>query len=140
MAEIVIMPALLLGLILGLYEAIILHRDVTIPTHRFAHMLHALILAIAFVFASINVDFVFATFPGLKGIAFIGQPIVFRIAIGLIAAIKIHGTSYALRGAGMATAGMAETWFHSILIGGLIIAAPYLLPLIRPALPAWLAR
>ncbi len=35
-----------LGIIIGAYEAIVIHRDVTIPTHRFGHMAHAFILSI----------------------------------------------------------------------------------------------
>ena len=50
-AQLVIMPSIALGLIIGIYEALVIHRDVTIPTHRFGHMIHALILSIVFVFS-----------------------------------------------------------------------------------------
>lgn len=138
MAEaLIIGPAIALGTIIGAYEAIILHRDVTIPTHRFGHMIHALLLSILFVFCSMNAAFVLGLVPQLAAIPILGTPIGLEIAIGLIAAIKIHGVSRAVKGAGMAGAGMGETWFHSILIGALIVAAPYAYPVVEPMLPNW---
>lgn len=138
MAEIIILPAIFAGLIIGLYEAILIHRDVTIPTHRFGHMIHAVILSLLFVFVNMNVAFVYSLFPALKNVAVIGTPIFLQIIVGLIAMIKIHGVSKALKSAGMSTAGMAETWFHSILIGALIVALPYIYPFIAPMLPSWM--
>jgi len=138
MAEIIVLPAIFAGLIIGLYEAIIIHRDVTIPTHRFGHMIHALVLSVLFVFVNMNVPFVYSLFPALKGIAVIGTPIFFQIIIGLIAMIKIHGVSKALQSSGMSSAGMAETWFHSLLIGSLIVALPYIYPFVAPSLPSWM--
>ncbi|MBD3204661.1 hypothetical protein GF327_10300, partial [Candidatus Woesearchaeota archaeon] len=46
MAEIIIIPALVIGGLIGLYEAILLHRDVTVPTHRFGHTVHAFVYAL----------------------------------------------------------------------------------------------
>ena len=97
MAEFVFLPAILLGLIIGLYEAILMHRDVKVPTHRFGHTIHALIFAVIAVFAVMNVEFVFSILPFLQNIPAIGNVLVFRIAIGLIAMIKIHGVSAAIK-------------------------------------------
>ncbi len=139
MADLIIGPALALGLIIGAYEAIVVHRDVSVPTHRFGHMFHALILSVIFVFCSMNVDFVFGLLPAIKAIPILGSALVFRIVIGLIAAIKIHAVSKVIPGAAMTQVkGLSETWFHSLLIGALIVAAPYLYPFIAGALPAWL--
>lgn len=139
MAELILLPAIFLGALIGIYEILIIHRDVTVRLHRFSHGIHALVLSIAFVFASMNVDFVFSLIPGLKSIPVIGIPIVFRIAIGLLAAIKIHGVSKAIQsssgGGGM---GLGETWFHSILIGAIVATIPYAYPFIGPLLPKWL--
>ena len=123
----IIGPALALGVIIGAYEAIIIHRDVTVPTHRFGHMIHAFLLAILFVFCAMNAEFVLSLIPQLAAIPILGTAIGLQIAVGLIAAIKIHGVSKAIK-SGVATAGLGETWFHSILIGALIIAAPYAYP------------
>ena len=137
-ADLLIGPALFLGLIIGAYEAIIVHRDVTVPTHRFGHMIHALILSVVFVFISMNVDFVLSIIPALKAIPVIGSPLIIRIIIGLIAAVKIHMVSKVVPGTGTAQIkGMSETWIHSLIIGGLIVAAPYVYPLIEGALPSW---
>jgi len=137
MVELIIGPAIALGAIIGAYEALIIHRDVTIPTHRFGHTVHAFLLSIAFVFATMNTEFVLDVIPQLQGIPILGTVIGAQIAIGLLAAIKIHGVSQALktRGGGPGT---GETWFHSIFIGSMIVAAPYAYPVLAPILPDWL--
>ena len=140
MADLIIGPTLGLGLIIGAYEAIIVHRDVNVPTHRFMHMIHALVLSVVFVFATMNTKFVFELIPALANIPILGNIHVFHIAIGLLAVIKIHGSSKVIQssgGAGMVR-GMSETWFHSLLIGGLIVAVPYIYPFIENMLPQWI--
>ncbi len=133
MAELLILPALYLGLVIGLYEAILLHRDVTVPTHRFGHMFHALVLSMIFVFASMNVDFVLSIIPALQNIAFVSNPLVFRIAIGVIALFKIHAVSAAAPGMAGASVGLKEKWSHSLIIAALIVVVPYVWPYIEPA-------
>lgn len=138
MAEaLIIGPALALGFIIGTYEAIVIHRDVTVPTHRFGHMIHALILSMIFVFVTMNVEFVLANIPFLTTIPLLGTALGLRIAVGLLAAIKIHGVSRALK-TGVAGRGLGETWFHSILIGALIVGAPYIYPMVEQILPEWI--
>lgn len=138
MAQMIILPAVAMGLIIGIYEALVVHRDVTIPTHRFGHAAHALILSIVFVFVSMNAEFVYSAIPQLAKIPLLGNVIVFRAIVGLIAMIKIHATSLAIRGTVGTTRGMGETWFHSLLIGGLVAVSPYLYPVVKPLLPTWL--
>ena len=133
----IIGPALALGVIIGAYEAIVVHRDVSVPTHRFGHMIHAFILSIIFVFCTMNTVFVLNLIPALQAIPVLGTALGLQIAIGLVAAIKIHGVSRAIKSGGMG-AGLGETWFHSILIGALIIAAPYAYPVVEPMLPDWI--
>ncbi len=138
MAQMIILPAVAMGLIIGIYEALVVHRDVTVPTHRMGHAAHALILSVVFVFVSMNAEFVYSSITALKSVPLIGNVIFFRIAVGLIAAIKIHATSLAIKGTVGSTRGMGETWIHSILIGGLVAGSPYLYPLVQPMLPTWL--
>ncbi len=139
MADIIVLPALFIGAIIGLYEAILLHRDVTVPTHRFGHTLHAFVYAIVAVFITMNTAFVYTTFTFLHQVPLLEHAIVFQIIIGLITVIKIHGTSYAIRTRfGMMSTGMAETWTHSLLVGALVVAAPYVWPFLAPMMPAWL--
>jgi len=130
-------PSIALGLIIGAYEALVIHRDVSIPTHRMGHMVHALVLSIVFVFCSLNAKFVLNLIPALQAIPVLGTALGLEIAVGLLAAIKIHAVSKALPSAG-GIKGAGETWFHSILIGALIVAAPYAYPVVAPMLPDWI--
>lgn len=136
-AALIIGPSIALGLIIGAYEAIIIHRDVTIPTHRFGHMIAALLFSILFVFCAMNAAFVLSLIPALAAIPLLGTALGLQVLVGLIAAIKIHAISKALPSAG-GIKGAGETWFHSILIGALIVAAPYAYPVIEPILPNWI--
>lgn len=139
MAQIILLPALFIGAIIGLYEAILLHRDVSVPTHRFGHTLHAFAYALLAVFVTMNTAFVYDTFTFLHSIPLLEHAIVFQLLVGLITIIKIHGTSYAIRtGYGMMSVGMAESWTHSLVIGALVVAAPYIWPFAQPMMPVWL--
>ncbi len=133
----IILPALFLGLIIGIYEAVLLHRDVAVPTHRFGHMLHALVYAVIAVFATMNVAFVAKSLAFLP--AFLQNPLVLQGVIGVITMIKIHGSSAAIRGSiGGGSVGMKETWMHSLIIAGLVVAAPYIWMFLGPMMPSWL--
>jgi hypothetical protein len=133
----IIKAPLIAGAVIGLYEAILIHRDVTVPLHRFGHMLHALILAIVATFITFNVPFFLQLVPQLQGVPFLGSELGVRILVAVIMLIKIHGTSKVLQGSGMSSAGMAETWTHSLVIAGLIVAAPYAWPMVQQFLPSW---
>lgn len=134
----VIMPPIIAGLIIGIYEIILLHRDVTVPTHRFGHGIHAIVFAIIACFATFNTPWVLKTFPFLGSIPLMSV-LTFQIIVGIIAMIKIHGVSAAIKtSVGGISVGLQETWLHSLLIGGLIVAVPYLWPMVAPILPAWM--
>ncbi len=136
--QLLILPPIILGLTIGLYEAILIHRDVAVPTHRFAHMAHALFLAVLAVFITMNTAFVIK----LVGIPQIGFPggtvLLVQIIAGLFMMFKIHAVSNVLQGAGMSTAGTAETWTHSLVVAIFIIAAPYAWPYIATIFPSWM--
>ncbi|MBI2564503.1 hypothetical protein HYV79_00745 [Candidatus Woesearchaeota archaeon] len=135
-----IMPSLVMGLAIGIYEAILLHRDVSVPTHRFGHMIHAIVFAIIAVFCTMNTGWLYSVIPDLEKIAYINNEWVLRAAIGFIALIKIHGVSAAIRGGGGAV-GLKETWFHSFFISGLIVTAPLLWDnVIKNLAPEWMRR
>ncbi len=139
MAELMIVPPIVIGAVIGLYEIILIHRDAP-PIHRFGHSIHAFVYAIVACFATMNTAWVFETFAFLQGIPLM-SPIVFQIIVGLITMIKIHVVSRAVKGVGMGMGigyGMGETWFHSALVAALVVAAPYAWPLIAPVLPAWM--
>lgn len=130
-------PAIALGIIIGIYEILVIHRDVQVKTHRFGHGIHALFLSVLFVLITMNTQYFLQIIPAIAGIPVVGNVHILRVIVGLIAAVKIHGVSRAISGAGGGR-GMGETWFHSILIGGLIIAAPYIYPAVQSLIPGWL--
>lgn len=135
--QFVIMPAIVCGLVIGLYEAITLIKDVQVPQHKFGHALHALLYGLAATFVAFNVEWAISMLPFLKTIPLINNVIVVRVAIGIITAIKVHAISRATK-AGAGISGLSETWFHTFFIGALVGGSPYLWMLIAPALPAWL--
>jgi len=138
MAEPMIMPPIIAGFVIGLYEIILLHRDVTVPTHRFGHGVHALVYAVIACFCTMNAQWVIANFAFLQNIPYMSA-ITLQVIVGIITMIKIHGVSAAIRTTGMGiSVGLRETWFHSALIGALVVAAPYVWPLIAPVLPSWM--
>ncbi|MBW2986823.1 hypothetical protein KY333_05630 [Candidatus Woesearchaeota archaeon] len=139
MADIIILPAILCGAAIGVYEAILLHRDVTVPTHRFGHTVQALIYAVIAVFFTMNAPFIYNTFSFLHSVPLLQHVIVFQIVVGLITVVKIHGASAAIKSTNIGiSVGMKETWFHSFLIGALVVVAPYVWPFIATVMPAWL--
>ena len=135
-AALTVLPAIVFGAVIGLYEMILVHRDVQVPQHRFGHGVHAFAFAIVGTFISFNVPFVLAI-TGLSKYAFLSVGVV-RALIAVIMAVKVHGVSAALRSSGMMSAGLGETWSHSLVIGVLTGCSQYLLPFIAPVLPVWL--
>lgn len=127
-------PALAMGIILGIYEINVIHRDVQVGKH---HYLHAIGLTIVFVFAVMNVNFLLSVIPQLRSIPVISNEHAFRALIGLIAAAKIHGAAAGLGSGGGGISGTGETWFHSLFVGGLIAGSHYAYPLLEPLLPSW---
>jgi hypothetical protein len=137
MADFILVPALISGAVIGIYEAISLIKDVDVPYKRFTHASQALIFALLATFASFNVEFVLALIPAIKTIPLVSNPIVFRILIGVITAVRVHGMSRATK-SGSGVTGLSETWFHTFFVGGLCAGAPYLYPLLAPVLPKYL--
>lgn len=124
-------PAILLGVIIGIVELFFLARDE--PGMWLSHGLHALPVTALFVFASMNVSFVLSLIP----VAIVENNMVdlgVRIAVGLLAAIKTGAA-----GALVPHTMVGESKFHLLLIGGLVVAAPYLWMAIGPVLEPMLS-
>jgi hypothetical protein len=138
MAEFILMPAVTLGVIIGVYEILLIHRDVKVASHRFGHGLHAIVFAVIATLSTFNVGWLLDNLTFLQGIPVISTPLALQILIGLITAVKIHGVSAAIKTTVGGTVGLKETWFHSLLIGALVVAAPYAYPLVEPVMPEWL--
>ena len=133
---------IVLGVILGLYELILIHRDENFRgSHWFGHGIHSVIIMMVALFAVFNWDyFLQITGLGARNIPLISNVLVGRIAIGVILNFKIHAVSAVIKGrafAGGVSGGMAEHWTHTIIISVLVVTAPYYWPIILPFLPAW---
>ncbi|HLC58829.1 MAG TPA: hypothetical protein VJI68_03120 [Candidatus Nanoarchaeia archaeon] len=134
-------PILALGVILGLYELILIHRDENFRgSHWLGHGIHAVVFMIIALFFIFNTDF-FLNITGLAdtGWPLISNPWVVRIIIGLILNIKMHAVSAAVKGGlrGSVTGGLAEHWTHTTIVSVLVIVAPLYWPLLEQFLPEW---
>ena len=132
----IIIPAIVIGAIIGLYELILIHRDENFRgSHWLGHGIHSGIFAIVGTFITMNTTWVYNTFNFLHQVPFIQNKIIFQILIGLIMMIKVHAASAVVKGTIGSTKVMKETWAHSFVVAGLIVAAPYIYPFIQPMLP-----
>ena len=123
MADVVIVPAIILGLIIGFIELLFVHADQSFSgSHWFGHGIHAAIFAIIFVFINMNVAYVL----GLINVNIPFQEVAVQGLVALAAFIKIQGAS---AGAGKA---VREKLWHTIVIVALITATPYIWPFLKP--------
>src|SRR3989344_5272982 len=134
-------PIIALGIILGLYELVLIHRDENFRgSHWFGHGLHSVFFMLIALFFVFNTEY-FLNITGLadKGWPLISNPWVVRIIIGIILNIKMHATSAVIKGGlrGSMTGGMAEHWTHTTIVSALVILSPLYWPLIVNFLPAW---
>ena len=135
MDGLLIMPAIVFGLLLGILELYFLSVDER-GMHWFQHGMHALPVMMIFVFISFNVGFIFELI-GMDGnfVLYLGA----RILIGIIAMVKIKAAA-SITGKG----GVGESWTHVLIIVALLMAGPYiweylLADLVMPILPSFLA-
>ncbi len=134
-------PIIALGLILGLYELILIHRDENFRgSHWLGHGLHSVVFMWVALFFIFNTDY-FLNITGLatSGFPLISNPWVVRVIIGLILNIKMHATSAVIKGGlrGSMTGGMAEHWTHTTIVSALVILAPLYWPIVSMFLPEW---
>ncbi len=134
-------PIIVLGVILGLYELILIHRDVSFRgSHWFGHGLHSIVFMFVALFFVFNTDY-FLNITGLaeKGWPVLSNPWAVRVIIGLILNIKMHATSAVIKGGlrGSMTGGMAEHWTHTTIVSALVILAPLYWPILVNFLPEW---
>jgi hypothetical protein len=112
--SVVIVPVVVIGLILAFLEMIFVHQDEA-GMGWLKHGLHAIPTMFVFLFISMNVSLV-ENWLGIANNMWIVVSI--RVVIGLIAVVKMKAAA--------AVAGrVGENWPHVLIIGALIIAAPY---------------
>ncbi|MBI1970889.1 hypothetical protein HYS47_04020 [Candidatus Woesearchaeota archaeon] len=131
-ASIVIFPALVMGIIIGLIELFFVHSDEQ-GMGWLTHGLHGVVAAMIFVFISMNIGPVsrMVGYPLEESFAI---NLGVRILLGIIATIKVKAAAAI---AGKAS-GIGEKLWHALAVGALIAAAPYVWPFIDPLLPAFL--
>ncbi len=136
-----IAPIIALGIILGLYELILIHRDESFRgSHWLGHGIHSVIFMMIALFFIFNTEY-FLNITGLaeKEIFILSNPWAVRVIIGLILNIKMHAVSAVIKGGlrGSMTGGMAEHWTHTTIVSILVILAPAYWPLLANLLPEW---
>ncbi|MBU2497180.1 MAG: hypothetical protein KJ767_03930 [Nanoarchaeota archaeon] len=142
MTEFVIWPALLLGILVGIYELFAIHADESFVGMRwFSHGLQAALFSILFVFVVMNVQWALSFFPSLQNITFVSffNFLPVRVLIGIIAMFKIQAVSMVVRGGRLAARGIGEHFSHTLIAGVLMIFSPeimgFLWPLIAGVFP-----
>ena len=118
----VVIPALIMGAIIGLIELFFVHAD-EIGMGWFMHGLHAIPATMLFTFVSMNMSWVHMMIPALKATFLVDIGI--RAAIAVIAMFKIQ-TAAAIAGR------VGERIHHTVIIGCLIFASPYIWMVIAP--------
>jgi hypothetical protein len=138
MADLILLPIVPLAIVIGLYELIAIHSDMSFRgSHWFGHGLSAVITIAVGLFITMNTEYfieaVNLTMP------YLSNALILRILVGVVINFKIHAQSSIARGGGgIAARGLAEHWTHSIIISALVVLAPYFWPLIEPIVPIWL--
>jgi len=117
MADFLICPAIALGIVIGIVEFGFVHADEP-GGIGFGHAFHALPWAIAAVFISMNIPFVLGLLK-INVAENFTLDLLIRVGIAVASMIKIQMAAAIGRGVG-------EKIPHTIMIGALIFAAPYL--------------
>jgi len=116
LGEVLVLPALALGVLVGLVELYFVAKDEA-GMHWFMHGMHAVPFAILFVFVNMN------TAPVLSLFNLASNQLILagvRVAVGIAAFVKIKAAA-SITGKGK----IGESNLHLFAIMLLIIAAPY---------------
>ncbi|MEM2121648.1 MAG: hypothetical protein QXU20_03265 [Candidatus Woesearchaeota archaeon] len=127
MAEILLIPSLIMGAILGLLEIYFVHQDE--PGVWFKHALHALPTMFIFVFIGMNIHWA-ASLIGINLKETFTIDLIVRVVLGIIATIKIAGAA-SLAG----KLGVGFRISHALILGALVAASPYIWELISKFIP-----
>lgn len=117
-SDILIAPAILLGLVIGLIELFFVHQDER-GLGWLGHGLHAVPFTVAFTFIAMNVPWVLARLPFKIANNPVTEAVVI-VVVGIVAMAKVAAAA-AIAG----NTRIGEKKIHVLVIGLLIIAAPY---------------
>jgi len=129
--SIVIIPALIMGAVIGLVELFFVHND-EVGMNWLLHGLHALPIMMIFIFISMNISYV-AGLINFDLAANFWIDLGVRILIGIVAMVKIAGSAAIAKGSRV-----GEKWYHVLIIGILIMGAPYIWEVVSPYMPSFL--
>ena len=134
MTDPLIVPAIIMGLLIGLVELFFVHMDEK-GLGWLSHGLHALPAAFIFTFVAMNLGYV----AGLANFSLqesFWVDLGLRVLIGLVAAIKIKSAAAIVSGRNA----VGEKLSHALIVGALIAASPYIWQLIEPVMPAFVTN
>ena len=134
MAELYLIPAVTMGLLIGLVELFFVHADEK-GLGWLSHGLHALPTAIIFTFIAMNLAFA-ANLVGFALKESVALNIGLRVLIGIIAAFKVKAAAAIVTGKNA----VGEKLSHALIVGALIAASPYIWVAIEPVLPGFLTQ
>ena len=134
MAEFFIVPALVMGVVIGLVELFFVHMDEK-GLGWLSHGLHALPTAFIFTFIAMNLPFA-ASLVGLTLGDNLGIIIALQVVIGLVAAFKVKAAAAIVTGRNA----VGEKLSHALIVGALIAASPYIWPFLEPFIPEVITR
>ncbi|MBI5391819.1 hypothetical protein HZB00_02335 [Candidatus Woesearchaeota archaeon] len=141
--SLIFFPVIGLGIILGLYELILIHRDESFRgSHWLGHGLHSVLFMMIALFAVFNTDY-FLQVTGISSLdwsSWLISPWTIRILVGIILNIKMHATSAVIKGrafSGGISGNLAEHWTHTLLVSAFVVTAPLYWPILQPFLPWW---
>jgi len=133
-ASIQLIPTLVMGAVAAATNLVFMVMDETGSGKSvIGHGISAFLFVFVFTFFSMNINTIPQLLPNLEG-TILANEMIMRIIVLLVATIYVHGHSSLFKGA--RGAGTKETWVHSLVVGAIVAAAPYLWMIIGPMLPA----
>jgi hypothetical protein len=133
MVELYLLPAIVMGSLIGLIELFFVHMDER-GLGWLSHGLHALPIAFAFTFVAMNLSYA-ANLVGFALHETFWVDLGLRAGLGVVAAIKVKSAAAIVKGHNS----VGEKMSHALIVGALIAASPYLWELVAPLMPGWLS-
>ncbi len=130
MAGFMLVPALIMGGVIGLIELFFVHADEQ-GLGWLSHGFHTLPIAIILTLIAMNLGWA-AGLVGLNLQQNFWVDLGLRIVVGLVATIKVKGAAAIVKGHNS----VGEKLGHAFVIGALIAASPYIWGFITPMVPA----
>lgn len=131
-----IMPGVIIGVIAGIVDMIFMIKDESGAAGQvIGHGLGAFVPLIIFSIFSMHLEWLMAMSFAQGNI--LSNEVVMRIVLILVVVIITYSKSKLFKGA--RGIGTHESLLHTLIIGVIVGAAPYLWMIIGPMLPAWMS-